>query len=101
MTSHLIFIGTRRPDSDDDYAAYATVAGPLLGAAGGRPIGQYQRIDDLAGEDGPQVVGIFEFPDEAAVRSLIESPEYQAAVPHRDNAFERLNIILAAAPPAA
>jgi hypothetical protein len=39
-----------------------------------------------------------EFADEAAVRAAITSPEYQAVVPHRGKAFERFNLILAAAP---
>ena len=41
------------------------------------------------------------FPNEEAVRTAFESPEYQAVAPKRDRAFEKLNIILAAAPPAA
>ena len=40
-----------------------------------------------------------ELPDEAVVRSAIKSPEYQAVATHRDNAFEHLNIILAATQP--
>jgi uncharacterized protein (DUF1330 family) len=101
MTVQLIIMGTRRPDSDDDYAAYGSVAVPIMVAAGGTFTGQYGRIDDLVGDDGPQVVGIMEFADEAAVRAAFKSPEYEAVVPHRDKAFERFNVILAAAPPAA
>jgi hypothetical protein len=61
MTVQLIIMGTRRPDSDDDYAAYGSVAVPIMVAAGGTFTGQYGRIDDLVGDDGPQVVGIMEF----------------------------------------
>ena len=42
-----------------------------------------------------------EFADEAAVPAAFRSPEYLAAVPRSDKAFERVNVILAAAPPAA
>ena len=101
MTVQLIITGTRRPDSDDDYAAYSTVAVPIMVKAGGTFTGRYGRIDDLVGDDGPQVVGIMEFADETAVRAAFDSPEYQAVVPHRDKAFERFNVILAAAPPVA
>ena len=80
MTVQIIIMGTRRPDSDYDYAAYATTALPIMVAAGGNFTGQYGRIDDLACDDGPQVVGIMEFADEAAVRSAFKSPEYQAAM---------------------
>ena len=101
MTVQLIILGTRRPNSDDDYAAYATVAGPLMSAAGGTFTGRFGRIADLVGESGPQQVAIMEFPNEKAVRTAFESPEYQAVAPQHDKAFEKLNIILAAAPPAA
>ena len=101
MTVQIIITGTRRPDSDDDYGTYAAVAGPLMAAAGGTFTGRFGRMADLVGESGPQQVAIMEFPNEVAVRTAFESPEYQAVVPQRDKAFEKLNIILAAAPPAA
>ena len=101
MTVQLIILGTRRPDSDDDYTAYATVAGPLMAAAGGTFTGRFGRIDDLVGESGPQQVAIMEFPNEDAGRTAFASPEYQAVAGQRDKAFESLNMLLAAAPPAA
>jgi uncharacterized protein (DUF1330 family) len=100
MTVQLIIMATRRPDSDDDYAAYANVAVPIMIDAGGTFTARYARIDELAGSDGPQAVAIMEFTDEAAVRTAIAGPEYQATITDRDKAFERFNLILAAAPPA-
>jgi uncharacterized protein (DUF1330 family) len=99
MTVQLIIMAARRPDSDDHYAAYAEVAVPIMVGAGGTFTGRFGRIEDFAGNDSPEQVGIMEFADEAPVRAAITSPEYQAVVPHRDKAFERFNLILAAAPP--
>lgn len=99
MTVQLIILGTRRQNSDDDYAAYGSVAVPIMMEAGGTFTGQFARIDELAGEGGPEVVGIMEFEDESAVRAAIASPEYQAVVPSRDKAFEHFNLILTTAPP--
>lgn len=99
MTVHLIIMATRRPDSDDDYDSYAKIAVPIMMGAGGVFTGRFGRIDELAGNDGPEQVAVMEFEDEAAVRAAITSPAYQAVVPHRDKAFERFNLILAAAPP--
>lgn len=45
-------------------------------------------------------IAIMELPNGEAVRTASESPEYQAVAPQRDKAFEKLGIILAAAPPA-
>ena len=35
MTVQLIIMATRRPDSDEHYEAYASVAVPIMVAAGG------------------------------------------------------------------
>ena len=101
MTVQLIIMATRRPDSDEHYEAYASVAVPIMVAAGGSFAGRYGRIEDFAGDGCPEQVGIMEFADEAAVRAAVTSPEYQAVVPQRDKAFERFNLILTAAPPEA
>jgi uncharacterized protein (DUF1330 family) len=94
MTVQLILLGSRRPDSDDDYNAYASVAGPLLAEAGGVWNSQYDRVSDLAG-DGPEQVRVMDFPDEDTIRAIFASPEYQKVIPHRERAFEQLQIIVA------
>ena len=94
MTAQLILLGTRRPDSDGDYKAYVSVAGPLLVGAGGTWNSQYDRVSDLAG-DGPEQVRVMDFPDEDAIQAVFASPEYQKVIPHRDKAFEQLRIMIA------
>lgn len=98
MTVQLIVLATRRPNSDEDYDAYLSVAGPLMMAAGGVFAATYGKLDDVVGLNGVEQTIIVDFPDEAAVRSLFDSPEYQAVAPLRDKAFDQLNMILAAAP---
>ena len=93
--TQLIVLGTRRPDSDEAYGAYVAVAGPLLFGAGGTVAGQYARTDQLAGTDGPQVMLVMDFPDEASIRGVFDSAEYAAAVPDRDAAFESIDILVA------
>jgi uncharacterized protein (DUF1330 family) len=94
MTTQLILLGSRRPDSDDDYKAYASVAGPILVGAGGIWNSQYDRVSNLAG-DGPEQVRVMDLPDEDTIRAVFASPEYQSVIPHRDRAFEQLRIIVA------
>ena len=96
MTAQLIVLGTRRPDSDTAYEAYVGVAGPLLFGAGGVPSGQYKRVSHIVGEDGPEQILVMEFPDEDTIRAVFDSPEYSAAIPDRDAAFEHLSVIVAA-----
>ena len=93
--SQLIVLGTRRPDSDDAYGAYLGVAGPLLFGAGGTVTGQYASTEQLAGTDGPEVMLVMDFPDEASIRRVFDSSEYAAAIPDRDAAFESIDILVA------
>ena len=93
--TQLIVLGTRRPDSDDAYGAYVGVAGPLLFGAGGSVTGQYAATDQLAGTDGPKVMLVMDFPDEASIRGVFDSPEYVAAIPDRDAAFESIDVLVA------
>lgn len=97
MTAQLILLGTRKPDSDQDFMEYASVAGPMFVAAGGEWNGQFDRVDDLA-DSGPDQVRIMNFPDEETIRGLFASEEYQKVVPARDRAFEELRIMIAAVP---
>lgn len=97
MPVQLVLLGTRRANSDDDYRAYASVAGPLLVGAGGVWNSQWDRIGDLAG-NGPEQVRVMDFPDEATVQAVFASDEYQRVIPLRDKAFDELRIFVAAAP---
>lgn len=97
MTVHMIVVGTRRPGTDERYAAYGKAAGPLFLAAGGVRKDNYQQVGDNLAGAGPELVAFMEFPDEAAVRSVFASEAYQATIPDRDAAFERLDVIVATA----
>lgn len=93
--TQLIVLGTRHPDSDAAYGAYVGVAGPLLFGAGGVIAGQYDRTGTLAGGDGLQQMLVMDSPDDASIRGVFDSPEYAAAIPDRDAAFESIDIIVA------
>lgn len=95
MTAQLIVLGTRHADSDADYEAYVGVAGPLLFGAGGAISAQYNRTSHIVGDDGPQQVLVMDFPDEETIQNVFDSPEYAAAVPNRDAAFEHISVIVA------
>ena len=71
MTVQIIIMATRRPDSDNAYAAYANVAVPIMVAAGGAFTGQYGRIDDLVGNDGPTHHGAYDLSYLGCIPNLI------------------------------
>jgi uncharacterized protein (DUF1330 family) len=97
MSVQLIFSGVRAQGRDEEFTKYASGSMALFGAAGGVPLGIYDRVGELAGHASSEFVGVLEFADETTLRSVFESSEYQALVPTRDVAFERLDIIIAKA----
>ncbi len=97
MSVQLIVLGTRSPDSDDDYNAYLGVAGKLLFGAGGTIKAQYEKTSQLAGDEGPQQVLVMDFPDERSAAEVFDSDEYLSVVANRDRAFDRLSVIIAGA----
>ena len=54
MSAQIIVLGTRAPDSDQAYMAYASAAGALFKAAGAVPAAKYGKIGQVAGESGPK-----------------------------------------------
>ena len=97
MSAQIIVLGTRAPDSDEAYMAYASAAGALFKAAGAIPAAKYGKIGQVAGESGPQEVIVVDFPDEDSVYRLFDSPEYRAIAPHRDAAYEKIDVIVTSA----
>ena len=94
MSTQLIVLGTRRQDSDEDYKAYVSVAGPLLFGAGGTISAQYDQTAHIAGDGGPQQVLVMDFPDEQTIQGVFQSQEYAKVVPNRDAAFENISVIV-------
>jgi uncharacterized protein (DUF1330 family) len=66
----------------DGYAAYGAAAGPSVAAHKGEVVVAERDALSLEG-DKPGTVVILRFPSTEAAITWYESPEYQAALPHR------------------
>ena len=70
------------------FAEYGSKATTILQGAGGEVVGRHRAAVSLLGERAPGVVFAMRFPNDASVRSALESEAYRAIVPIRDRAFE-------------
>ena len=47
----------------EDLKSYLEQVGPLTGKFGGQPVAKYKTIQEIAGEQNPELISITEFPE--------------------------------------
>lgn len=82
------------PDAETALAAYLEIMGPVLRAFGVTMVSRHVLSQAMVGRDVPTYVTMLSYPSEDAVRHVFGGSEYQAAVPHRDAAFERYEVAI-------
>ncbi|MEQ8924350.1 MAG: DUF1330 domain-containing protein, partial [Fulvivirga sp.] len=43
----------------------------IFGKNGGKPVGRYNTLEQLSGEDGPEMMAILEFPSTDIIRKMV------------------------------
>jgi uncharacterized protein (DUF1330 family) len=90
ITAYVIFLRDAPPHDPDGLAAYQAMnreSVPTFLTYGIKPLAVYGKTDTLEGA-APDGAVILEFPSAQQARAWYDSPEYQAALPHRLNASE-------------
>ena len=98
MAKTVLAMTSLNSDGDEALETYLAVVGPLMESAGAKQISRYQVSENLSGTELPQFVSIIEYPDEGAVQSVFNSPEYIALKPIRDKAFDRYDLCVISQP---
>jgi uncharacterized protein (DUF1330 family) len=86
MTAYLV------TDADWKDVAMATrrefieAVNPVITRHHGKPLAQARAPESIEGDWHPPMLVIYEFPDADAVRSMLDSPEFQAAAAIRQQA---------------
>lgn len=70
-------------------AEYFRITMPLLERAKARIVKRFRLQETIVGTEPAQMAVIVEYPDRAAVDAVFFSPEYRAAIPFRNRAFDR------------
>ncbi len=72
--------------------AYLDVVGPLMQAAGARLISRHAVARSLAGDRPASFVSLVDYPSEAALRHVFESPAYLALDRIKEQAFSKYQV---------
>ncbi len=77
-----------------DVNTYLESTLPLFGKNGGKPIARYKTLEQLAGEESPEMIGIMEFPSGGIIKQMINGKDFMELADLRAKAFTKLNMMI-------
>ena len=90
--TRVLVSGWLRPDGADALASYQAAAGPVMKRHGGTVRLKAVPTEAVVGESADLVV-LLDFPSSDAVRAAFSDPDYEEAIPLRDAAFSRIDVV--------
>ena len=63
---------------------------------GARPVASYKTVEQIVGDESPEMVAIFEFDNADAIKNLINGVDFKALAETRAKAFSKLNLMICA-----
>lgn len=66
----------------------------IFGKNGGKAVGRYKTIEQLSGEDTPEMIAIIEFSDTQIIKDMIAGTEFQGLTDMRARVFSKLNMMI-------
>jgi uncharacterized protein (DUF1330 family) len=72
--------------------SYLEQAGPYAPKYGGVFVGRFKTIKHLVGENGAELMSIFEFPTIQSIEDMMNDEEYKKLTEIREKGFTKLNM---------
>lgn len=91
MTATMITTGTLNAGGEQHLERYAQMVIPLLSACGAQVRGRYKGIEALVGDSVLDLVAVIDFPNRETMKDFLASDAYQAALAHRNQAFQSIS----------
>lgn len=60
----------------------------------GKPIARYNAIENIVGDDSPEMIAIISFPDSQTIKDMINGENFKRLGEMRSRVFERLNLVI-------
>ncbi len=73
---------------------YLGKIGPLLVKNGGNPLARYKTIQEISGNDGPEMISIVEFESAELINKMVDSDDFKALAELRAKAFNKLDMMI-------
>lgn len=88
----LIISAIPNKDNMQEMQLYLQQAGPFAPKYGGVFVSRYKTTKHLVGENGAELMSIFEFPDAQSIENMMNDEEYKKLTEVREKAFKNLNM---------
>ena len=63
-------------------------------ANGGRAVARYRAVENIVGDDSPEMIAIISFPDPQTIKDMINGEGYKKLAEMRSRVFEKLNLVI-------
>ncbi|CCG53613.1 Protein of unknown function [Flavobacterium indicum GPTSA100-9 = DSM 17447] len=94
MKIYLIINAIPNPSNMQDVQEYLGKIMPLFMQYSGSKIERFQIAEQLIGNSGIKMVGIFEFPDTQNIKDMLESDAFKSLSELRAKAFTQLDLFI-------
>ena len=88
----LIISAIPNKENMQEMQSYLQQAGPFAPKYGGVFVSRYKTNKHLVGENGAELMSIFEFPDAQSIENMMNDEEYKKLTEIREKAFTKLNM---------
>ena len=88
----LIISAIPNKENMQEMQSYLKQAGPFAPKYGGVFVSRYKTNKHLVGENGAELMSIFEFPDAQSIENMMNDEEYKKLTEIREKAFTKLNM---------
>lgn len=96
MSALMIALATVNPEAKMAAAYYSEGVKPLLAKYNAKPIGRYALTEQLVGEHAANVLLQVEFESVDKIKAFLDSEDYQALIPLRNEGFLSMQIYASA-----
>ena len=68
----------------------------IFGQNGGKPVGKFKTVEQLSGNESPEMIAIIEFPEVDVIKNMINGDPFMALSEIRERVFSKLNMMICA-----
>jgi len=93
-TAKLIINAIPNKENMQEVQSYLGNMMPVIAKHGGAVVQRYKTLEHLTGENGPDMIVIFEFQDAQSIITMMEGEGFKSLSESRAKAFTKLNMMI-------
>ena len=90
----LVISASINKENMSELPTYLTAIGAIFAKNDGIPVGKYKAIEQLVGEQGPNVVAIIQFPNSDTIKAIVNGEDFKGLAEIRARIFSKLNMTI-------